>query len=73
MAQRLRAFEAMLDQVFPAHQTRVFRQLIEQVVVGKTDVAVRVSAKGIFDLMLELLDERYLAELGKDQSGPATE
>lgn len=50
----------------------MFRQLIEQVVVSKTDVAVHVSTKGIFDLMLELLDERYLAELGKDQSVPAT-
>lgn len=73
MAKRLRDFEAMLDQVFPAHQTRVFRQLIEQVVVGKTDIAVRVSVKGIFDLMLELLDERYLEELGKDQSGTTAE
>lgn len=73
MAKRLRDFEAMLDQVFPAHQTRVFRQLIEQVVVGKTDMTVRVSAKGIFDLMLELLDGRYLAELRREQTGSAAE
>jgi site-specific DNA recombinase len=72
-AKRLRDFEALLDQVFPAHQTRVFRQLIEQVVVGKTDMTVRVSAKGIFDLMLELLDDRYLTELRREQTGSASE
>ena len=63
MAERLGNFEAMLDTLFPAHQARVFRQLIDQVVVGKDSVVVRVSPKGIVDLMTELLDQNYLAKL----------
>jgi hypothetical protein len=41
----------------------VFRPLIDQVVVGKDSAVVRVSPKGIVDLMTEMLDQNYLAKL----------
>ncbi|MEO0314045.1 MAG: hypothetical protein RI928_501 [Pseudomonadota bacterium] len=63
MAEQLAKFEAMFDTLFPVHQARVFRQLIDQVVVGKDSVVVRVSPNGIVDLMTELLGEDYLAKL----------
>lgn len=63
VAEQLAKFEAMFDTLFPVHQARVFRQLIDQVVVGKDSVVVRVSPKGIVDLMTELLGEDYLAKL----------
>ncbi len=73
MAERLRKFEAMLDELFPIHQARVFRQLIDQVVVGKDGVVVRVSPKGIVDLMIELLDPDYVAKLQMRQSDVSAE
>jgi energy-coupling factor transporter ATP-binding protein EcfA2 len=73
MAQRLRKLEAVIDVLFPAHQMHLFRQLVEQVVVGKDSFVVRVNPQGIFDLMTELLDEDYLKELQTAQSGPVAE
>jgi DNA invertase Pin-like site-specific DNA recombinase len=69
VARRLRNLESVIDLLFPEHQTRIFRQLIEQVVVGKDSCVVRLSSKGIFDLMSELLDENYLAEIKARQCG----
>jgi hypothetical protein len=54
-----------IDKLLPVNQMALLRQLIEQVVVDKKDFTVRVSAKGLFDLMLELLDESYLTQLKK--------
>jgi hypothetical protein len=65
MAARLSQVEAAIDKWFPANQMALLRQLVEQVVVNKKDFTVRVSAKGLFDLMLELLDESYLKQLKK--------
>ncbi len=73
MAERLANFEAMLDTLFPLHQARVFRQLIDQVVVGKDSVVVRVSPKGIVDLMTELLDQSYLIKLQMRQRESSAE
>ena len=63
MADRLQKLETKLDEFFPVVQKKLFRQLIEQVVVGKDSFVVRANPKGIFDLMIELLDERYLVQL----------
>ncbi len=65
MAARLSQVEAAIDKLLPANQMALLRQLVEQVVVNKKDLTVRVSAKGLFDLMLELLDESYLTQLKK--------
>ena len=73
VAARLRNLEAAIDLLFPLHQARIFRQLIEQVVVGKDSYVVRVSIKGVFDLMSELLDENYLAQLKARQGGASEE
>ena len=63
VADRLQKLETKLDEFFPVVQKKLFRQLIEQVVVGKDSFVVRANPKGIFDLMIELLDERYLVQL----------
>jgi DNA invertase Pin-like site-specific DNA recombinase len=70
VAERLQKLEAKLDEFFPVVQKKLFRQLIEQVVVGKDSFTVRANLKGIFDLMIELLDERYLAQLRERLNAP---
>lgn len=73
MAARLSQVEAAIDKLFPANQMALLRQLVEQVVVNKKDLTVRVSAKGLFALMLELLDESYLTQLKKRLANPPNE
>lgn len=63
IADRLRNLESVIDLLFPELKTRLFRQLVQQVVVEKRTLLVRVSTKGIIDLILELLDEDYLKAL----------
>lgn len=73
MAARLGQVEAAIDKLFPLNQMALLRQLIEQVVVDKKDFTVRVSAKGLFDLMLELLDESYLTQQKNRLDNPPNE
>jgi len=73
MAARLSQVEVAIDKLFPANQMALLRQLVEQVLVNKKDLTVRVSAKGLFDLMLELLDESYLTQLKKCLANPPNE
>jgi hypothetical protein len=60
MAERLNQVEAAIDELFPANQMALMRQLVEQVVVDKKHFTLRLSTKGFFELMLELLDESFL-------------
>ncbi len=73
MAGRLRQVEAAIDKLFPANQTALLRQLVEQVVVDKKHITVRLSAKGIFELLLELLDESYLRQVKKRRADTTNE
>ncbi len=73
MAARLRKLEAVIDILFPVNQTALMRQLVEQVIVDKKHCTVRVSAKGLFDLMLDLLDESYLTQLKKRLANPPSD
>ena len=45
------------DQLFPAEQTRIFKLLIEKVIVSPTDLEVRLRPNGIEQLVLELRPE----------------
>ena len=45
------------DQLFPAEQTRIFKLLIEKVIVSPTDLEVRLRPNGIERLVLELRPE----------------
>lgn len=45
------------DQLFPAEQTRIFKLLIEKVIVSSTDLEVRLRPNGIERLVLELRPE----------------
>lgn len=73
MAGRLHQVEATIDKLFPANQTALLRQLVKQVVVDKKHITVRLSAKGTFELMLELLDESYLRRVKKRWAETANE
>ena len=65
--------EAAIGKLFPANQTALLRQLVKQVVVDKKHITVRLSAKGIFELLLELLDESYLRQVKKRWADTANE
>jgi len=41
--------------------------------VDKKHITVRLSAKGIFELLLELLDESYLRQVKKRRADTANE
>ena len=49
--------DAIWDQLFPAEQTRIFKLLIEKVIVSPTDLEVRLRPNGIERLVLELRPE----------------
>ena len=46
--------DAIWDQLFPAEQQRIVRLLVEKVIVSPSDIEVRLRAKGIEELALEL-------------------
>ncbi|WP_249417472.1 hypothetical protein [Pusillimonas minor] len=49
--------DTIWDQLFPAEQTRIFKLLIEKVIVSPTDLEVRLRPNGIERLVLELRPE----------------
>ena len=49
--------DAIWDQLFPAEQSRIFKLLIEKVIVSPTDLEVRLRPNGIEQLVLELRPE----------------
>ena len=50
----------MFDLLWPVHQKRIFRQLIDRVTVGPDHFIVRVTVDGLVDLIFELLNEKDL-------------
>jgi hypothetical protein len=46
--------DAVWEQLFPAEQTRIFKLLVEKVIVSPTDLEVRLRANGIERLVFEM-------------------
>jgi hypothetical protein len=60
IAARLAKLDRVFDLLWPVHQKRIFRQLIDRVTVDPDHFVMRVTVDGLIDLIFELLDERGL-------------
>lgn len=57
ITRQLRNLDQAFDLVFPGTQRRLFKQLVDRVVVGKEQLVIQIRPQGIVELMAELLDQ----------------
>ncbi|MCW5601773.1 hypothetical protein [Nitrosomonas sp.] len=57
---RLAKLDRVFDLLWPVQQKRIFRQLVDRVIVGPDHFVVRVTVDGLIDLIFELPDEKDL-------------
>lgn len=57
ITRRLQRLDQTFDLLFPGLQRRLFRQLVDRVVVGTDQLVVQIRSQGILDLLAELLGQ----------------